>query len=316
MKDLRRILFWVAGGFLIAVVAIGGYLESRYRVIRTAPRVDRAVLVGDSSVQGFIDPSVVQPMIKAALQEELGRGVPDWLLDWVMPYEAGGTATLNFDAHRVELDLYLNTPRLDPELARRGQDLDLRNRLAAITWNTDGITGAEPGLLRLEGTMRMEPEAEDAYWYTWNQSVTPPRIALEGGHFVEVLLDNRRGAAYLVFASLIDAFDVDLDAKYQDISLSSLQFVETVHLTIDPTPTGALGVRIRFAIVPEAIDRLGVVNMKVAIEDAMKELMQQLAQKGVEMTGAAEWDESGIVYEYVVKDATEAIRLGMRGELF
>jgi len=316
MPPLRKLLLWSGAVLGVAVVAGAVVLETRYRVVRKAERVDRAVLLGGASVRGVVDPKKVQPILAEIAAEELGRAVPEWAVDWFMPYEAGAVAQLNFDAHVVELDLYLNAPRLDPELARRGRRLNLRQRLSGIDWADEGVAATEPGLLRLRGTIAMEPDAEDAFWYTWNQSFRPPPLALENGHFVEVVLDNRRGAAYLAFASLLAAFDIELDAKYQDISLSSLQFVEAVRLTIDPTPSGALGIRMTMAIAPDAIDRLGVVNMKVGIEDAFAELGARLDRQGLTLRGAGEWTDTGIVYEYRLDDAKKAIRLGMRGDLF
>ena len=104
----------------------------------------------------------------------------------------------------------------------------------------------------MHGTVPMEPEAHEAAWYLWKQSFKPAPLRLEGGHFIEVVMDNRDGGAYLSVASILHAFDIKPNEAETDISLSSLKFVTQSRMHADILNDGSLTMYLSITIKPEA----------------------------------------------------------------
>lgn len=303
-------------GALAVLLILGFAAQWRFGALLSAPKVDRNVFIGDAGVYGVVDPETVQPLIAEFAAEKLGQSPPAWVVQRFLPYSGGAAARLDFDTQQVDLALYLNPRRLLPEIERRTRGADLARIAPEITWHNPAVARPTPGVLSLLGSVPMEPEAEDAFWYTWNQSFRPPPLSLEGDHFIEILMDNRKGQAYLVAASLLLAYDIDLDAQEQDISLSSLQFVEVARTTVDFHPPDRFSMRLVLDIQPDAVERLGVINLKVAIEDGFEEWGHRWRKHGIEFTGESRWRDTAIVYDYDLKPALKFLELAIDGQLF
>ena len=163
----------------------------------------------------------------------------------------------------------------------------------------------------------MESEAKEAAWYLWKQSFKPAPLPFEGRHFIEVAMDNRDGGAYLAIASLLHAYDIKLDESQTDISLSSLKFVIKARMLVDITPADILVMRLTLEIRPDAVNRLGVINLKVGIEEVLVEWGENLSSEhGIPFEVKSAWDGNVIHFNYRIKGAGKVIRLAMDGELF
>lgn len=306
-----------AAAALVALAVITGIVaEWRYGFVRAAPRADRTTLLDDAGVIAVVNPAPLEPLVAQLAAEELGGRPPQWVVNRLLPYGAGAVARLDLDQRRVNLDAYVNPRRLVPILRRRIGNLDFERLAPEIRWANPPLVQPEPGVLSTEGWVPTDPEAEEAYWYTWNQSLTPPPLQIEGGHVAELLMDNRNGQAYVVAASLLRAYDIDLDSQQHDISLSSLQFVEIARMTLDFAPPDVFLLNLDLDIRPDATERLGVINLKVAIEDGFNNLGERWKRQGIDFSGETRWDGTTIVYRYRLEPALKATQLALRGELF
>jgi hypothetical protein len=131
-----------------------------------------------------------------------------------------------------------------------------------------------------------------------------------------MVMDNRRGHAFLVVASMLEAFDIHLDAEKTDISLSSLQFVREARLTADLTRSDSLRIRFVLEILPDDIEKLGVVNLKVGIDELFEEIGTRWRRDhGLRLEGESAWDGTRIVYEYRLSSARKAFHLLVTDQL-
>jgi len=311
---LRRYAGYVAAGALALLLIVAATIEWRYGVfiptLRFAPPYD-AKGVGAFVV---IDPSRISALVPELAEPAAGR-LPRWLTNLVLPYQAGGGAQLDMEGRRVALSGYLNARRLAPLIAREAAKVDLSQAAPEISWAGHAFE-ASPGLLLAEGAIPFDPDAEESFAISWSQSITPQPLEAEGGHFVEAVIDNRRGHGYLISASFLKAYNIDLSQNEHEVSIASLQFMREARFTADFAPPDTLRFRLVLDITPDAIDRVGVVNLKVGIEESVADISARWREDhGIELKGEARWEDHSIVYEYTLSSARKFLGLIRDGKL-
>lgn len=316
MKKFRRQLRIAAALIAVALLAGTIYVEIRYALIRTSPRVDLAGLADDPSIIAMIDPALAIEQIRPLIAKRTGFPIPDWIVRRILPYEAAIVTASDYDDTEVDLTVFLNPRRFGPFIERQVNAIGLQSSVPEIQWAPEGLTERDPGVFSVSGTVPMEPQAQEAAYYLWKQSFKPA-IPLQGTHFIEVVMDNRDGGAYLAVASILHAFDIDLDESETDISLSSLKFVTKARMYVDLTPSDILLCRLAIEIRPDAVNRLGVINLKVGIDELMTEWGETLSNEhGLTLEGKSEWNDNVILFNYRLKGAGKALQLALNGDLF
>jgi len=171
-------------------------------------------------------------------------------------------------------------------------------------------------MLTLNGRLPMEVQAQEAVWYEWDRTIIPTPLELEGGHFIEFAADNREGGFYLVLASLLDAYDIRLDEQEQDISLTTFYFVVSARIVADITTDERLKIQMAIEFQKGTENRVGVINLKVAIDDFIEAWRNELFDMhGLVLDGTSEWEENVLHYRYTLDDALEFMELLARGEI-
>ncbi len=310
-----RLLAYAAATLLTAVLLAACYAEWRYGFLRTGPRVSRAPVTNGSGITAIVDPAKLADLSAAEIRSAAGWPVPYWAVRRMLPHEGGVAAMLNFDQQRAELRVYINPNALTPVARRLGDTLRFSDAFPKIRWKKGAAEPAR-GLFMKEGVIPFAQEAEEAFFYTWNQSMPLAPVEFEGGHLLEVVFDNRQGLAFLAVASLLEAYNIQLGQNETDISLSSLQFVREARLTADLSSSDTLHLRFVLDILPEEVDKLGVINLKVGLDDVFKEYAERWErQHGLKLEGDSSWDGPRIIYEYRLASATKAFHLLVTGEL-
>ena len=317
IKKFRRKLKIAAIALAIALVAAATYLELRFDVLRSSPRVDLAGLTDDPSIIAVINPEFALDQLRPLLSERAGFTVPDWIVRRVLPYEATVVTASDYDAAEVDLTVFLNPRRLGPAIQGEVNAVGLQSSFPEIQWAPEGLMEGGPGVYSVSGAVPMEAEAQEAAYYLWKQSFKPADIPFQGAHFIEVVMDNRDGGAYLAVASILHAFDINLDESETDISLSSLKFVIMARMYLDVTPTDLLLFQLAIEVRPDAVNRLGVINLKVGIDELLTEWGETLrTEHGITLDGKSDWNENVMLFHYRLNSASKALRLAIDGELF
>ncbi len=318
-RMVKRGILILVPVFALALIII----EWQAGVFIPAPRIDLATASLDMlpkaphpkahpqapSVRVLVDPSSAEGIIVGALKRNsAAERLPGWVIEALIPYEAALVATFDFDRSTVHLEGLLNMRRLDGVMARAFPMDRLHSGLPEIEWSTDGIRHPRRGLLTLHATVPMDPGVEEDVWYFWDHDIIYAPLELEGGHLLEAVFDNRSGGAWLVIGSLFTVFDFDLDEQEQDISLSSLQFVTRGRCTLDVVKQRDIRIQIALEIIPQHVEKLGVINLKIGLSDAFDVLRENLQEDhNIEMTGGVEWDENVIRYDYLIRDAERVL---------
>lgn len=294
------------------------YVDVRYELLRAAPRIDHGSIVSDfPSIRVLVDPSRAAGHFEALAERRLGRNIPAWALDWFSPYSLSMITSLDRNSRKVKAHGLLNLPRLGAVLPEVLYSYVHTEEYPEIEWPAEGIQRHSRGALTLDVAMRMDDEALEAARSRWNSETPSTPLQLEGRHLVEAVFDNRDGGAYLAVASFMRARGVNLNEEERDISLSSLQFVRSARLELNPVGEDALAIRLALEVVPEARDRIAVHNMKAAMDEGFEKWGERLAQDhGLKLTGTGTWRENVLDYDFRLRSFDKALDLFVEGELF
>ena len=316
MKTFKKLLPIAALIVVVTTLVFGLFIELRFSVLRSSPKVDRTTLLEHPSVVAIIDPNTVKAQIAAAVRERIGYPVPRWLIESVLPHEISLMTQSDYDQNEVDLTFFINPRRGDPAIAQQINKAGLQSLVPKVQWASEGLVRQSSGVLTARGTVPMEPEAQEAAWFLWNQSFKAAPVPVEGGHFIEIVMDNRDGGAYLAVASLLQAFDIEMDKTQTDISLSSLKFILKARMHVDVTSGDTLMLSFTIVVRPEAVNRLGVINLKVGIDELFTRWGETLASKhDITLVGQSEWEENVMEFRYRISDARKMIRLAINREL-
>ncbi len=317
MKKILRIARIAAILLAIALLLVGAYIEFRLQILRTSPQVDLSRIAAESSIVAVVRPELAIDQIESILSERVGFDVPRWIIRRALPFQAAFVTSSDYDDSEVDLTVFLNPRHFSQELQDRLNERGIQSISPRIQWAEAGIVADTAGVLQAHGAVAMETEAQEAAWYLWKQSFKPAPLPFRGQHFIEVVMDNRDGGAYLAVASLLHAFDIKLDKDQTDISLSSLKFVTESRMLVDITPEDVLVLRLSIEVRPDAVNRLGVINFKVGITELIVGWGEMLTTEyALPFEGESSWDENVMHFDYRVKGATKVMELAMEGKLF
>lgn len=249
MKRARKLLVYLAAAALIAV-AVLVYIEYRYQILFAAPRVSHEFLVDEhTTIRAVIQPDFGKDLIRRALGDQ---APPDWALNALMPYEFATLAAPNPDVRVCRVSLFLNPRRLQPVLSDQSTSLRIPARTPFIQWESQRFESERKGVLLMSGAAEIDRRVTEFVLGRWGDVTVPDRMYLEGGHFLELLADNRDGSLFTILG-LLDAHGVislaaaNLDyagvAKHL-VHISKLSLVGDVegadalslHLRIDCSP--------------------------------------------------------------------------------
>ncbi len=317
MKKIFRIARIAAILLAVTLLVVGAYVEFRLQVLRRSPEVDLSRIAAESSIVAVVRPELAIDQIESILSERVGFSVPRWIVRRALPFQAAIVTSSDYDDSEVDLTAFLNPRHFGKELQGRLNKRGIQSILPEIQWAEAGIVTETPGVLQAQGAVAMETEAQEAAWYLWKQSFKPAPLPFKGQHFIEVVMDNRDGGAYLAVASLLHAFGIKLDEDQTDISLSSLKFVTESRMLVDIAPEDILVLRLSIEIRPDAVNRLGVINFKVGITELIVGWGEMLTTEyALPFEGESSWDENVMHFNYRVKGATKVMQIAMEGKLF
>lgn len=303
--------------FLVGVIALWRF-DGKYEFLRAAPRIEHTDILNlHPSIRVIVDPEKVSNIVKTMVEERVGREIPDWLLTRILPYELSTIFHSDLDKGIVKVRILINERRFGPAIAEQFNAFDIPGRFPELKWDAKGMFPYRRGALTMNASLPMEEVAREDAWYTWNQTSVRQPLPLDGTHLFEVLGDNREGGAYLVAASLMEAYDYELDESEQDVSFTSFQFVTRMHLTGDVVGSDALKIRLTMEVIDEFKDRVAVINLKVFLDRGLESMTENFAKyHGISFTGESRKDENIIVFDYRLEELSKTIGLYLRGELF
>lgn len=237
------------GVILVALMVVAGVvIEQSIGIISPAERVDLAAAYsGGHAVAIVANPNAPNfgEVYRTALRDDPRRP------EWFMPHEAalfydvdvaGGTRELSVAVSPKRFSGLLSWFVPDPENWHLDGELEVQEadfqENGAFLWRATGPLSADAQ----EQAREIEPDS----------GASP--IALEGGHIIEIIVDNRQGEAFLVLhEALLEGLEEDADAaddaadEVSDDAILSpadwdllLRAASTLRLTVDAAADATL----------------------------------------------------------------------------
>ena len=317
----RGCLMGVAGvlaGAVVAGLAGAWYVDRQYHAVLAGPVVDHLTLTDlKPSLRAVIDPGPMSDVLREQINAVLPREAPGWLVDALLPHGASLIMGLAEDGEEVGVHFLLNARRLDSLIAENFNLAEVPGRFPEIQWSSEGMKAESRGALTLTGSFAVDASAQEEAFYRWRRTLVETPVALEGGHLLEAVADNREGGAYVVVASLMKLYDYDLEAEAEDVSLASFQFVTQARLTVDRVGDDALHMRLAMPVIEEFKDRVAVLNLRAFLDDVLQQGTEDFERyHGMRFVGESRWEGSTMVFEYELGEMRKLIELIAEGRLF
>lgn len=215
MSRITKVVWGVlAGLFLIAVVALF-VAENRYQFLFAAPRKSHTAQINErTSILAVVNPALAMPLIRDRLGE---NAPPQWVLAYVLPYEAALLVSPDVQLGPVEVTLFVNALRLAPVLVEQSVNAAIPESVPFVTWTSRGFQPAGSGVLTMTGFTDIDRATLREVKAEWGTVTLPSRPAIEGSHMLEAVIDNRDGALYAVVSALAAKNLIELPVQKEEI---------------------------------------------------------------------------------------------------
>jgi len=308
LKKIALAAFVLVVILLVAGVAAFLYADRMYE-LRAAPRVaHQEHFTATYPLRVIVDPREVSEELVPFIQDTQPN-INERLLNLGLPYEVALLGRIDRPGQGVKLDVFVNDQRFGPMLAETIEaNLAQMSNADGVVWNDTGVERPQRGIIAFKGFYPPPSRAFDAYMTEWpNYRIVDP-VALEGGHFIEAVADNRNGFLFLLF-NIVEQEDLDDFAR--QMLTNTLRQLGYVHLTADPTGADALAVRLVMQPTEEA-GRPGAESLLTFLSLGFPQLQEALRTAyGIEVQGAATLEGGRVVGEYTVRSLD-----AMLGRLF
>ena len=306
---------------LIALLIVGvvfAYISSKYQIFTPAPRIATRVFATDyTAAVVTIDVEQAGEKLGEMAAQELGW--PSWFVEFVLPYECSVTVDVDLDSAQRTITSVASMRRMGPLAIVALQDDELFDLGESLTQT--GLI-AERGALVTRAWGPIPDESIAFVREGWPQEQYPPQSG-EGGHLLEVVIDNRNGQALLGLEGLgammaaADAEENDEPAlpERQDIfnarELSGLFYrARTAHLTADFAGPDVLGVTAEI----ECADPLAARTFEFALLTVRDLLFKKLLQAGVVLEGDPVADGTTVRMDVTVTGSMKAFEAMVKAE--
>lgn len=325
MSWKKKILIFAGALFVLLLIAAAAglwYVDRQYGAVFAAARANHLQLTERKAiVRLVVDPSKASAQLQSVINDLAPRNVPGWLIESFLPYEFSVIIDADSDDEKIYIDTLLAERRLGPLMVAQLNMAKVTDRFPEIAWAEAGFVLRERGQLALLGEVPMDPAAKEEAWMRWGSALVQSPPKLEGGHFIEAVADNREGKAWLIMASLMKAYDYNLDEHAKEVadgvSLASFMFLTEIRMVVDLVGADSARLRLTMDVIPEHRHKLAVINVKAFLDDVFENLSTNFEQyHQIPFEGESRWEEARLIFEYELGGVRETLELIANGNLF
>lgn len=283
------LLVIVAALALAAIVA-----DQKYAVIMSSPRVSHETLVKPQTRAILcVNPQLAKDVLAKLTQ------VPAWVLPLALPNEAAFLIDVDYILSDMKLTAFINDKRLGPVIRDRVNGLQIPPPFNQ--WLKDAMQVKERGVLVKEGGTRVNRNLLNMIREQWEQvdGVQPPKI--EGGHMLELAIQNEDGAGVAIAARIVSALKhVDVTEFMDQSLLGMIAAMDALHVAADATPENELKVRLTLDCNPKDPANIGVIQM--LMEVGVGQLQPEMQKRNTTIEGKTEIKGNSVEGNYVIKN--------------
>lgn len=279
-------------------------------LLRTAPQLDLAALADiHPAVRIQINTAPIESDLVEHVRTRGGSFAPEFAIRSILPHGLTVWLAPNYTRNMIELRTLVHERRGGPLVARVLNARGAHAAIEAFAFDVNGFQAPRRGAVTLNGWFPLEQSAGTDLAEEFAANPAPPLPPMDGSHVFELHADNRNGAAYLIFASILHAFDIELSETEEKISLTSFKFVDAIALTVDLVFGDSIGIVCEMDIEPGQKDKLAVANLKAGLDELFERLGGDWNRKyGLTLTGQSEWHGDTLVFTYRVDDVPALLK--------
>jgi hypothetical protein len=315
----KKILIVLGVLVLVGLIALGIVymnLNGKYG-LSTAPAADHtAVTTPDTRLRIAVNTLQLGKDALPYLPENLP--IPGWvpwdiaeLLQMGLPREVAVVGGSDYSTNALNLKVFANEQKGGPALPEYlNKEFSLPVKFPAVTWDSQGFTLEERGLLTAQGYLPLPVGLEDAILEAWDLEGPSDALEIHGGHLAEGVIDNRNGEIVTLIGGLAPLWDTTLATLKENPQFGMVMgIVENIHnlrLAVDFKNPDVVLIQIR---IHAEEDTGGTLDFIVPM--AMPQLAKQVqAQYQLTLESEAEWraDEETYVVDITLTGVEERIR--------
>ena len=135
--------------------------------------------------------------------------IPSWLpvsaggvIPEVLPHEIAVLGGADYRENVYQLRVVVNERRGGPVVAQQLNDSGTFKDVSVVRWDPKGMRAEGRGVLIVEGSLPLEENLETRLLEQFPTAAPAQPMKLEGGHLLEVALDNTNGDLYTIVSAM------------------------------------------------------------------------------------------------------------------
>lgn len=284
-------------GLLIVVAGAALVADVNYRAVRPSPRISHETIAKPQTrALAVIDVPKTRGFIKQQLLKDVP--LPGWVLPLALPHEAALIVDVDNAMSGMDLTLFVNDKRLGPVIRDKINGVQLPAPLNQ--WFTLPATLEARGKIIRKGGASLNHMLLARVNDQWADAVVSDRLRTKGGHMLEVVLDNRDGAAIAILGSIAAEQGVPLD----EMTLGRLGMVRdlaSLRLQADLLSNDTAKLHLELACRPGA-EPMMVQILGAAVEYGYGFAVSQAQLVGVKVSGGSQVKGTVIQGEYTISN--------------
>jgi hypothetical protein len=272
----KRIALVILAVIVVALAVAAVVIDTKYGVLFGSPRVRFDSLVKPETRAQLV---VNVPLAKAIIKKQLLKGVniPDSLLPYGLPYEAGLVMNMDYILGDMNLSLFVNDRRFGPIIKDKIDQFTLPKPLDQ--WFPNKMTWKQRGLLLREGVARMDRTLLANLKAEWKGPAPTEPLHAEGTHLLELVVDNRDGSAVAIAGTVAATQGYDVAEIFNPGRMGIVANIASMRLQADLTPENTLKVRLIVECTPQT-DSPSVDIIKMMVDMGLGQIQGEFAKYG------------------------------------
>lgn len=245
-----------------------------------------------------LHPDKLVPLLLQHLPADLKNRIPSWV-PWslddaipnFMPYEVALLSRIDYAMGDIKMLFFINERRGGPFLTGALNDSNLFNMAKMIRWAPERLRLERRGVMTAQGSLPLPFHVEQHVLEIWGSGRAEPPVLVQGGHLIEVALDNRNGDALALVETMATQAGLDAEKMWEDpnakIGLELIKQITVARMYADLAGSDRMNLHLRLEAPSNASDQLSFVA-EVFILPLLKTYLND--QLGLTLEGNTKWD--------------------------
>ncbi len=313
---MKRVILGVLVGLPLAAIGGGALfaynMDQKLGFRESAPISHRSLEDEGTRLRAVIEPGKLQAFVLNHLPPELAERLPSWLpmsadelIANVLPHEVALLSGSSFREGKLNFTVFVNERRGGRVLEDQINAMRLPPALSIIEYEAPLATLRERGMLVAQARLPIPEGFEERLLEQYRHEPEGAPLAIQGGHLIEILFDNRNGEAMTLAICIADAIGEDWETALDTfpktipgrIALETLPEINYARIWGDLIDDNTMGIRLEVNATENAQVALGMGSSL-----GLPELKKLIKKQGMALEGSAKWDDdaSGLIGDFTL----------------